>query len=215
VTPVRRSALVTAAALAVALLAGCGVQAGSASVVGSQSVRDSDVAAQVDEIRVAVGPDGAAKFDEKAATAATVNRLTRHLLLAEAATRQSITVTQAQVDDLIATTTKNQFGGDSAKFQQALAAQYLVPPSQINDFARDVLITQGLNAKLAPGGSAIEQSNKINAYLGPLSHELGIEVSPRFGSWSFAANTISDLPNDLAVPAVNPAGQPSPAPSAS
>lgn len=198
--PARRYALVATAAVVVLALTGCGNQAGAASVVGGTSIRDSDVAAAVDAVRVAAGPANAASFDSTQVTRANVNRLTRHYLLEEAAARQGIVVTQAQVDDLIASTIKDGFAGDPAKFTQALAAQSFVPPNDIPQFARDVLITQELSKKLAPGGDASTQTDKVDAYLEPLGHELGIEIAPRFGTWSFKASTVSsDLPHDLTL----------------
>jgi hypothetical protein len=194
-----RYALAATAAVVVLALTGCGTQAGAAAVVGGTSIPDSDVVTAVDGVRGAVGAENAAAFDETAVTKATVNRLTRHYLLDEAATRQGIVVTQAQVDDLIASTVKDGFAGDPAKFQQALAAKSFVPPSDIPQFAHDVLVTQELTKKLAPGGDATAQTNKLDAYLGPLGKEMGIEISPRFGTWSFAASTIGDLPNDLTL----------------
>jgi hypothetical protein len=199
VKPARRNALAAAAVVVVLALTGCGNQAGAASVVGGTSIRDSDVATMVNDVRGAVGQENAAAFDELAVTRATVNRLTRHYLLDEAAVREGIVVTQAQVDDLVSSTIKDGFAGDPAKFQQALAAKSFVPPSEITSFARDVLVTQELTKKLAPGGDAVVQSNKLNDYLGPLGKEMGIEISPRFGTWSFKASTIGDLPTDLTL----------------
>jgi hypothetical protein len=232
----RTSGAVAALAVVVALsLSGCGSsQAGQAAVVGSQTVSDTDITSTVDSVHTQLlsdktnGAQNAVNWDERKATAAAVNRLTRRLLLAEAAKDQGITVTQAQVDDLIATTIKDSFQGDQKAFENALAAQYLVPADEIPLFARDVLITQGLQAKLAPGASATEATNKTDAYLEQLGRGLGIEVSPRFGTWSYKASTIDDtLPNDLSVPqksgassAPAPAGStapsaPAPSPSSS
>jgi hypothetical protein len=211
VKPARRNALAATAALVVLALTGCGAQAGAASVVGGTSIRDSDVVTAVDGVRGAVGAQNLAAFDEAAVTRATVNRLTRHYLLDEAAARQGIVVTQAQVDDLISSTITSGFAGDPAKFQQALAAKSFVPPNEISAFAHDVLVTQELTKKLAPGGDATAQTNKLDAYLGPLGKEMGIEISPRFGTWSFAASTIGDLPHDLTLaPATAPSAATTP-----
>jgi hypothetical protein len=211
VKPARRNALAATAALVVLALTGCGAQAGAASVVGATSVRDSDVVAAVEGVRGAVGAENLAAFDEAGVTKATVNRLTRHYLLDEAAARQGIVVTQAQVDDLISSTITSGFAGDPAKFQQALAAKSFVPPNEISAFAHDVLVTQELTKKLAPGGDATAQTNKLDAYLGPLGKEMGIEISPRFGTWSFAASTIGDLPHDLTLaPATAPSAATTP-----
>ena len=214
---IRRTAAIGAATLALLALAGCGTsKAGAASVVGATTVSDSDVAHMVDDLRTAIGEAATASFDEKSVTRSTVNRLTRHLLLAEAAARQGITVTQADVDKLINGTIASNFAGDTAAFEQAIASSKLVPPNEIESFARDALITVALNDKLAPGGTAIDIQLKVSAYLGPLSKELGVEISPRFGTWSYAAATISDLPNDLSfVPGGTSTLAPSPAPSAS
>jgi hypothetical protein len=199
VKPTRRIAFAATAAVVVLALSGCGNQAGAASVIGGTSIRDSEVVTAVEGVSTAAGVDNGAALDRSAVTRATVNRLTRHILLDEAAARQGIVVTQAQVDDLIASTIKDGFAGDPVKFQQALAAKSYVPTSDINQFAHDVLVTQELTKKLAPGGDAVVQSAKLNAYLGPLGQEMGIEIAPRFGTWSFTSSTVGDLPNDLTL----------------
>jgi len=199
VKPTRRIALAATAAVVVLALSGCGNQAGAASVIGGTSVRDSEVVTAVEGVRTAAGSANSAALDQSAITRATVNRLTRHILLDEAAARQGIVVTKAQVDDLIASTIKDGFAGDPVKFQQALATKSYVPTSDISQFAHDVLVTQELTKKLAPGGDAVAQSEKLNAYLGPLGQEMGVEIAPRFGTWSFKASTIGDLPNDLTL----------------
>lgn len=216
-TPARARRTAVVVALAALTLAGCGTsRAGLASVVGTQTVSDSDVARMVEEVRVEIAPVATSPFDEKAVTRATVNRLTQHYVLAEAATREGIVITQTDVDKLIGDTATSNFGGDLSKLEQAVAASQLVPPSEIQSFARDSLIQQALANKLAPGGSAIQIENAVSAYLGPIGQQLGVEIAPRFGTWSFKASALDDVPNDLSfVPGDAAATAPSPAPSAS
>jgi hypothetical protein len=206
----------TAAALALCTLAlaACGTNpAGSASVVGAQSVRDADVAADVDEVRQQVeGIPGQPAFDQAAVTAKTVQRKTRHLLLDEARAAQGITIAQAKVDEIIATAVTGQFGGDRAKFDAALAAQESVPASGVEEYARDFLIQQALPATLAPGKTQDEQAKALNAYIAKLSDERGVRIAARFGTWDPSTGALGPVPNDLSVPA-RALGAPSPSAS--
>jgi hypothetical protein len=211
VSPMRTAAALAFCSLA---LAACGTNPpGSASVVGTQTVRDADVAADVAEVGTQVAEvPGLPAFDEAAVTAKTVERKTRHLILAEAQQAQGITITQANVDEIIANAVTGQFGGDRAKFDAALAAQESVPASGVEEYARDFLIRQALPNKLAPGKTQDEQAKALNAYLAQLSDERGVRIAARFGTWDAGKSALGPVPNDLSVPARTVAA---PSPSAS
>jgi hypothetical protein len=138
-------------------------------------------------------------FQQGAVTASNVDRLTRGLLLAAAAQREGIVVTQGQVEDIIAQTVDAQFGGDRAAFDLALAEQQSVPPSQVESFARDFLTQQALGEKLVPGGDTAAISAALVTYLGDLGTELNAEVAPRFGTWEAEKVTLGPVPNDLST----------------
>lgn len=203
-----------ALALATLALAACGADpAGSASVVGARSVTDAEVATAVAEVRQQLaGVTGAPAFDPAAATAKTVERKTRHLVLDEAARVEGITIDQAKVDEIISTSVTGQFQGDRAKFDAALAAQESVPASEVEQYARDFLVSQALPIKLAPGKSEAEQTKVVDDYLTALTGSLGVRVAARFGTWISFGSPLGPVPNDLSTPAGSAA---KPSPSAS
>ncbi len=195
-TRVRAVAL---AALASLLLAGCASGlAGSATVVGGVAVSDREVAASVDDLLAQVaGVEGAQPIDEETATRVTVERYTRELLFAQAAAREGITVTQAEVDDIVAQTVEGQFAGDRAAFEAALATQQAVPSSEIEAFARDFVVRTKIVEKISPSGD----TEVISRYLADLADQVGVEVSPRFGTWDSANVSLGPVPDDLSSPA--------------
>jgi hypothetical protein len=194
-----RATAVAAAALAAVLLSGCASSlAGSATVVGGVAVSDRDIAVAVDELLAQVaGVEGAQPIDEATATRVTVERYTRSLLFAEAAAREGITVTQAEVDEIVAQTVEGQFGGDRVAFENALATQQAVPASEVGEFARDFVLRTKVVEKVAPTGD----TEVISEYLVRLSDEIGVEVSPRFGTWDAANVSVGAVPDDLSTPA--------------
>ncbi len=196
----RTAAAVTLATLA---LAGCGSNsAGSASIVGSRSVTDADVARSVSEVHTQwlATPD-ADNFDEAAATKEVVQRKTRHLLLAEAGAREGIVVTQSEVDDLIDKTIQEQAGGDEARFETVLATAQSLAASEIVEYVRDFITQQKLAAKLAPGADQNAATPVLTAYFEKLSDELDVRVAARFGTWDAQTVSVGAPPTDLAAPA--------------
>lgn len=204
-TATRRRTLTRAAgaAVLVVLLAGCGNSlAGNALVVGGTSVGDAEVAVLTDEVRdlfetypkdfAAIG----ASFDEGTVVSSNVNRLTRHLLLVEAASREGITVTQGEIDAAIRTALENQFQGDRTQLDIALAAQQQVPPSETSEVVYDFLVQQALAEKLNPADPA---SAPVNDYLVDLGAELGAEVAPRFGVWDPETAVLGPVADDLSA----------------
>lgn len=200
-TRLRTAVRAAGAAALVAVLAACANPlAGNAIVVGEQSVSDTELAAQVDEIRALyLESTQQQPFEQGAVTASNVDRLTRSLLLGAAAAREGIVVTQGQVDDIIVQTVDSQFQGDREAFDLTLAQQQNVPPSQVDSFARDFLIQQKLGEKLAPGGDTAAVSAALVTYLGDLGTELGAEVAPRFGTWVAKDVTLGPVPDDLST----------------
>ena len=214
---VRRPVAVAAAAgLAILALAGCAQQAGTASSVGGQTVTDRQVADLVAEVQEQDAAIKGATFDEKTSTIAAVTMLTRHLVLQQAAAKEGITVTQGEVDKFLSDITTSQYGGDRQKLIDAIVASSAVPASQINDAARDQLLYNALIAKIAPGVTDQNaQSQAFSDYLKKFNAEIGVDVSPRFGTWNVFA--LGPVPNDLSQPAggASASASASPSPSAS
>jgi hypothetical protein len=217
-TRLRTAVRAAGAAALVVVLAACANNAGSAVVVGSSSVSDASIASMVDEV-YGVFQDNAknvqlqgASFDRGAATSSNVDRVTRQLLLEEAARREGITVTQGQVDQIISQTVEAQFSGDATGLEIALASQQNIPPSEISGFARAFLITDALGQKLVPGTDTGAQQQAVVDYLVKLGDEIGVEVAPRFGTWVPEQAQLGPVSDDLSqlpgvdAPEAAPAG---------
>jgi len=211
-TRVRRTA--AAVALAALVLTGCASnRAGAASIVGGERISDSDIASVVDEIRTQGAAVPQTTFDEKATTLATLTRETRHLLFEQAAAHEGLTVTQGQVDTVISQQITTSYGGDRAKFEAA-GVQAGIPASEISQYFRDVLLVQALGSKVAPGADSTTGQAKLNAYLATFGQQVGVEVAPRFGQWSYPTVSIVAGPNDLStVPPSSSFGTPTPSTS--
>ena len=212
---VRRTAVVVAALAAVALT-GCANQAGDASTVGSQSVSDRQVADVVDEVQKQDAVIKGAQFDQKAATQASLTMQTRHLILDGVAAQEGITVTQGEVDTFLNDIITSQYKGDRQALLDGLATQSAVPASQVDRAARDQLIYNALLTKIAPGET---DQNKLSTAFGDYMKKyvatVGVEVSPRFGTWNVFA--LGPVPDDLSTlppaPLNDGLGKPAPLPA--
>ena len=209
------------------LLSACGsgmgptqaLPAGAASVVGDQSVPDrviADIATQVHD-QIAAIP-GSKMPTADVVTNAAVQRETQHLMLEAAGAQEGITITQAQIDEFIASFVKNQFNGDIKQLQAALVTQNYIPISQVNEAAGDQLMYAAVLKKVAPNATTQDAMTKAsNDYFGALSNQLNTRVSPRFGTWSIFG--LGPVPDDLSkLPILTGNGQPLapvPAPSPS
>ena len=215
-TRVRAAVVLGIASLA---LAACGTNlSGAASVVGTRTVSDADVAAAVNQVRLqfeaAQGQPDVPAFDEAEVTSRNVERMTRHLVLETAAVEKGIVVTPGQVDEIIASSVDGQFGGDRSKLDFAFATQEFVPDFAVVEFARDFLIRQALPARVLPGEAESAQAEAASAYLGELSTQLDVRVAARFGTWDPGAVGLGPVPDDLSfVPGTTPPASVSPSPS--
>jgi hypothetical protein len=177
-------------------------QAGSAVVVGGTTVSDADIASMTDEVRdlYASYPkeftNAGASFDEGLVVSTNVNRVTRHLLLVEAAAREGIEVTQGQIDTAIRSALDSEFSGDRTQLSIALAAQQQVPPSATSDVVYDFLVAQALAEKVDPANPT---TAAVDKYLATLGTELGAQVAPRFGEWNSETAALTPVLNDLSV----------------
>jgi hypothetical protein len=194
-TRLRRTAVVVA--LAALALTGCSAsQAGAASIVGDQSVTDTQVADVANEVQAQVATVQGATFDEKTATIASLTSQTRHLILQAAAAKEGITVTQGQVDAFITNIVDTQFSGKRQGLLDNLASQASIPESRIDEAAEDQMIYDALIAKVAPTATTdTEKSKALADYMGAFVTEIGVEVAPRFGTWNVFS--LGPVPDDL------------------
>lgn len=209
-TRTHRAAAVVVAVAATLLLTACNpAQAGAAALVGDVRITETQVnQAAADALAAATKDPNAAPggLDSSTFLRQNTNRLITSELLAIAAQREGITVTQPEIDGVIA----QAAGGTAAEsFQAQIAAQFAVPPAELESFVHDFVVRQKLGAKLAPSGDSTAQRAAADAYLVQLADEVGVTVSPRYGHWNSETALIDDDLNDLSVPS-SPSLEPSP-----
>lgn len=170
----RRGALL--AAVAVALLAACTpVKAGSAAVVGEETLSESQVAdgfQEISEIATAneLPPPAAPDLNLRLVGLWVEETLTETL-----AEREDVTVSAGDVDEFL-----GQFT-DEDLVQIAVSSG--IGPSTIDRAAATQLLQTALAQQLAPGASVEAQGQALRAALADLAAELGVSVNPRFGSF--------------------------------
>ena len=196
-------ALMLAGALAISTLGACAQirqQTGAAATIGSTTITETRLQDELTELSSAV--PGGVPDTAKAAKALLSWQINAAVMDAFAAKNQ-VVASQGDVDALIA-----QAGGRGAVESQ-LAAQNSVPPSELDAYARLVVLSKGLQRKV--GASA-------GAGMAAQAASMGISVSPRYGSWD-TTKGLQDFPNLLSTPApVDAAASPSaalPVPAAS
>jgi hypothetical protein len=214
VKPARRLAAVALAAAA--LLSACGSQAGAASVVGDRTITDTQVADYTRELKSQLASVKDAKYDEAGATQMAISLLTRDAMLTEVAARENITVTQGDVDTFLQQVITAGSNGDRQAFVDSVARDSAIPESAIPLAAHSQLVVNAIIQRVAPNVTDdAARSKALTDYLKPRESQIGVEVSPRFGTWNVL--TIGPLPNDLsfepALPSVG-GGKPVPLPPA-
>ena len=180
---IRVLAAVTVCAIA---LTGCSSQShvGSAVVVGGKSTSTKQINAQVDEIRNEIQelPVGTIEHTPSVVmlTRMVVDRAITAQLVEVALKEQGITISDAEVQTF-AEGIYTQYGKGKILIQ--IMGSNGVSSSQVAGFMRLVYAENVLAKKLAPDLSETEQTQALIAYVGGLSDKVGVEVSPRFGSW--------------------------------
>ncbi|HEY5187197.1 MAG TPA: hypothetical protein VIM19_20400 [Actinomycetes bacterium] len=204
--PIRK--LITGAVLVAAVvgLSACNpAEAGSAAVVGPNRVTETVIMQDAKEVLAQIQAQNAIAPSTDLLLRELVQRQVDIRLYNAAAVREGITVTQGQVEALI-----TQAGGRAnVEKSFATADQQWVPASGVDDAARVFLIQQGLVEKLAPGKSTTEQAAALQKYLADLSKQVGVSVSPRYGSWDAAKASVVAPVNDLSSPAASASASPS------
>ena len=209
---VRRPIALAAAAGIVALaLAGCANQAGVASQVGSTSITDRQVADVVAEVRTQNDKVPGSSFDEKTTTANVVAFLTQKQILEQAAAQEGVTVSQGDVDKLISDAAAQL--GSRQKVDDTVFSNVGLPSSQVDAYVRYELLQSGLLAKIAPGVTdKTQQSKALQDYFTKFDAQLGVQVSPRFGTWT--GTSVGPIPNDLSFdPKASASATPTPSAS--
>lgn len=194
----RMRRLIGAAVLASAALlasACAGQQAGSAATLGDSRISDVQLTDVVQEILAAQGkPVDSA---DEVLTAEALSRMIVIDLVDALAEREGVVVSQGAIDQEL-TAYINQVGGEDAMVNTFV--QQGVAPSQIEDVIRLSLSAEKLGVALAPDAEADVQSQVVYDAAVALSEELGVEVSPRYGTWDPSTLSLGPTPTDLAAP---------------
>ena len=206
----RALALVPLVAVGAVLLTACDpAETGAAAVVGSTRISESVVNQDAQDVVEALSKTGGQVPSNDTLLRAQVEFRVDSALVDIAAHQKGIAITQGQVDRLIETS-----GGRETLTQQFVSQQDLwLPPSQLDALAREFLTQQALGINLAPGKTQDEQGAAATAYVTQVAKDVGVTVSPRYGTFDPSTLRIGALPNDLSVPAGSGQTSPSPTPS--
>jgi hypothetical protein len=195
----RRAIALAGLAVGGVLLVGCSApQAGSAATLGETRISESALTQEVQEVLLAKQQpvdSGTAELMDK-----TLGRMITAELVNKLAIQNGIVVTQGDIDEQLSSY-DSQVGGRDEVIK--VFAEQDVAPSQIESIVRMNLQAQALGVKLDPHGSADTQGQAVFDAVNKLSHELGVESSPRYGTWEPASLAITPGPDDLTAP---PAG---------
>lgn len=196
---IRRALAVCFATTVVAIgVAGCASvgDAGSAAVVGDTHISTGDVDTQVQEVQQARGTE--LDRPSQGLVTDTVRRLVITDLVNQACASKGVSVTQGQVDDYF-NQVATGLGGEQAMEQLFLDNN--VPPSAMKEQVRLSLQLDALGKALVPAGGDADPKAAAAAFVIDYGNQVGIEVSPRFGTWEPDKLAVGPLPTDLATPA--------------
>ncbi len=189
----RRAALAAAAMLGALALTACDpLQPGSAAVVGTERITETEVNTAALE---------AAQAQQAAGVTPDVRELMRRqldvrvasALLDELAATYDVEVTQGEIQAFI-----RERGG--AEAWEASLVERGLSPEQASDFAR-------IQVQIDKVAEAIDPENglqQIGAEAAALSEEIGVEISPRYGQWDSQQVTVVAAADDLSQPVGGP-----------
>jgi hypothetical protein len=190
----RHAALAAAVALGALALTACDpLQPGSAAVVGTERITETEVNTAAYE---------AAEAQREAGLEPDVAELMRRqvdvrvatVLLEELADTYDVEVTRGQVDAFI------RQGGGAEAWEASLVERGL-SPEQAREFARIQVLIDAVAEAIDPETGFTQ----IGAEAAALSEELGVEISPRYGQWDSQQVTIVAAVDDVSQPAGGPA----------
>jgi hypothetical protein len=170
----RRVVAAVLCAVAGVPLAACNTeQIGAAAVVGDDRITVAELQEQVRDLADSLPDSAGATGDQSAAQHAILQRMIQSELLAAVAADEGVDVSDADVDTFIDEQVVSQAPeGDIG----ALLAQSNLTEASLRDVVRDQLIADEMISRL--GG----QEQLIEA-LTDKAEEIGVTVSPRYGTW--------------------------------
>lgn len=208
----RRVIALAASAIAAAALTGCGSDlATNAALVGDKQITASQLDADVDQVLTRISeisgqPKGQPSYG---LTKATLDRLLITALIDEAAARRNVTVEGSVVYQARAGLEAQQGGPEQL---ETAYLQQGVPATAIDDSVRTFWLVARLGEDLVPFGTQEQRNNAVQQEIVQIADDIGVEVNPRFGTWTSNSLAVGPLPVDLAAPM--PVAQESDAPEA-
>ncbi|AUH42644.1 SurA N-terminal domain-containing protein [Streptomyces sp. CMB-StM0423] len=186
----RRTALaVTAAAFiaAVPLLSSCSGEprAGAAAVLGDdERITVSQLQNRVAEVRDAQNdsPQAAEMIDQSGDLSVdTLNTMLQGRVIEQAAESHGVTVPRSEVQRT--RQAEAQSVGGEKQLETMYVQQFSIPPEGLDTHYKQQLMVQGLVEKLGINPQTQEGQARLGGVLVEASKDLGIDVSPRFGTW--------------------------------
>ncbi|MCZ3387551.1 MAG: hypothetical protein LH645_00120 [Actinomycetia bacterium] len=184
------------AAISVLALSGCATQkAGSAAVAGDERLTEAqltDLFGELDEL-YNVNPD-AQRLPNDQLTLSVLSWWVNEQLIGTLAREEGLTATQAQIDQVL---------GADQKQRDAISLGNGIPPSRLDAAAEVFVLSSALTDSLAePGATKEETDAALMARLQETADDLGISISPRFGTWNSATVSVQPRnPERLSSPA--------------
>jgi NAD(P)H-dependent flavin oxidoreductase YrpB (nitropropane dioxygenase family) len=165
------------------LAASCSTaEPGAAAVVGDTRIPESEIADWVRELNEAT--DQPPTQPNAQVTRSLVNYNVLYEVVGQAAAAQNVSVPPGAVDKAFDDIVQN--AGGEERLEQ-VATQQGIPPSNIRRDIETQLLAGSLANKVAPGVPREQQQQQLLESLGAFSEEIGVEVSPKYGSWDPAA----------------------------
>ena len=181
-------ALLAMAAISVMALSGCATQkAGAAAVAGDDRLTESQLTELYDELDnlYAANPE-AQRLPDDQLTLSVLSWWINEQLIGAIAEQEELSATQAQIDEVL--------GGGQEQLD-AISLGNGIPPSRLEAAAEVFVLSSAITESLSEPGSTPEQTDAaLVARLQATADELGISVSPRFGTWN--SETVSVEPRD-------------------
>ena len=171
---------VPAIALAVAVLAACSpAHPGAAATIGNTRV--SVTALNTAVAQAVLTPDATTGQVPDRATAVTssLTQIIRDDLIADAAKAKGVTVTEAEIQSLLAQ--ERQTNGSD----EATAKANGIPFAGLHAAVYQALLLNKLVTAVSPPGVTDQtaQSAALTTYLGKIAKQEGVSVNPRYGAW--------------------------------
>jgi hypothetical protein len=198
VPSLRKISLVAGAAAAALAIAGCTSDPGAAAIIGNDRISDTQLHDAVDAALSNPTFAGLVGSQRTELTRQELSNLIVLRLFLAAAAKDGVTVTPEQVHHQIAAYVQ-QVGSLTALDSEL--AQNGTPPSDLYLSVEQSLLLQGIVTKQT--GSQSPTQDQINAaglkILETETQQLGVHVSPRYGSWSPSAARVNALTSAVSV----------------